>query len=161
MPGTACRDAPPRPCLRGEAIGVLRDAAQKGHLIQPVGEGNPEGFLEEAVDTMAKSPRITGRWAGREGEAPGAASTESGREGSLGTENHRLFRTCSAVGRVPLVAYQARRGQQAPGWALGAADVPSPLQVGQPRCGETEHRPGSESRGVGWLRSVWSPPPTA
>lgn len=29
--------------------------------------GNPEGSLEEAIDTVAKSPRITGRWAGRAG----------------------------------------------------------------------------------------------
>lgn len=29
--------------------------------------GNLEGSLEEVIDTMAKSPRITGRWAGRAG----------------------------------------------------------------------------------------------
>lgn len=39
MPGTGHRDAPPRPCLQGEVFSVLREASQKGHLIQPVGEG--------------------------------------------------------------------------------------------------------------------------
>ena len=50
----------------GDVIGTLRGAAQKGHLIQPVRGGDQECSLEEVIDTMAKSPRITGWWPGRE-----------------------------------------------------------------------------------------------
>lgn len=102
VPGTGCRDAPPRPCLRGEAIGVLRDAAQKGHLIQPVGEGNPEGFLEETVDTMAKSPRITGRWAGREGEAPGDRKYRIRKRGLAQHGGPQVVQNLPGCGQSPL-----------------------------------------------------------
>lgn len=117
MPGTGCRDAPPRPCLQGEAIGVLRDAAQKGHLIQPVGEGNPEGFLEEAVDTMAKSPRITGRWADREGEAPGDSKYRIRKRGLARHGEPQVVQNLLGCGQSPLGGLPSPQG--AAGTGLG------------------------------------------
>lgn len=87
------------------------------------------------------------------------ACKKARRESSLGTENHRLFKTCRAVGRVCVGVRAAEHAGRSRHWPEHSMLLMSTLQMRQPGCGEAEDHTGSECRGG--LRSLWNSPPAA